>query len=107
MTSMMVGNMDSGSGSSDKKETKKDGEVKVMQVMTNMFSTMDSNDLRSLKKYLDSGKSGIEDYTSAVEYSYSISPQIFRQNKDGSVRQVNPDKSFEALGIGSGASTSS
>ena len=107
MTSMMVGNMDSGSGSSDKKETKKDGEVKVMQVMTNMFSTMDSNDLKSLKKYLDSGKSGIEDYTSAVEYSYSISPQIFRQNKDGSVRQVNPDKSFEALGIGSGASTSS
>ena len=107
MTSMMVGNMDSGSGSSDKKETKKDGEVKVMQMMTNMFSTMDSNDLKSLKKYLDSGKSGIEDYTSAVEYYYSISPQIFRQNKDGSVRQVNPDKSFESLGIGSGASTSS
>ena len=107
MTSMMVGNMDSGSGSSDKKETKKDGEVKVMQVMTNMFSTMDSNDLKSLKEYLDDGKSGIEDYTSAVEYSYSISPRIFRQNKDGSVRQVNPDKSFEALGMGSGASTSS
>ena len=102
MTSMMVGNMDSGSGSTDKKETKKDGEVKVMQVMTNMFSTMDSNDLKSLKEYLDDGKSGI-----AVEYSYSISPRIFRQNKDGSVRQVNPDKSFEALGIGSGASTSS
>ena len=99
--------MHSGSGSSDKKETKKDGEVKVMQVMTNMFSTMDSNDLKSLKKYLDSGKSGIEDYTSAVEYSYSISPQIFRQNKDSSARQVNPDKSFEALGIGSGSSTSS
>ena len=107
MTSMMVGNMDSGSGSTDKKETKKDGEVKVMQVMTNMFSTMDSNDLKSLKEYLDDCKSGIEDYTSAVEYSYSISPRIFRQNKDGSVRQVNPDKSFEALGIGSGASTSS
>ena len=107
MTSMMVGNMDSGSGSTDKKETKKDGEVKVMQVMTNMFSTMDSNDQKSLKEYLDEGKSGIEDYTSAVEYSYSISPRIFRQNKDGSVRQVNPDKSFEALGIGSGASTSS
>ena len=50
MTSMMVGNMDSGSGSSDKKETKKDGEVKVMQMMTNMFSTMDSNDLKSLKR---------------------------------------------------------
>ena len=107
MTSMMVGNMDSGSGSSDKKETKKDGEVKVMQMMTNMFSTMDSNDLKSLKEYLDGGKSGIEDYTSAVEYSYNISPRIYRQNKDGSIHQVNPDKSFESLGISSGASTNS
>ena len=107
MTSMMVGNMDSGSGSSNKKETKKDGEVKVMQMMTNMFSTMDSNDLKSLKEYLDGGKSGIEDYTSAVEYSYNISPRIYRQNKDGSIRQVNPDKSFESLGISSGASTNS
>ena len=107
MTSMMVGNMDSGSGSSDKKETKKDGEVKVMQMMTNMFSTMDSNDLKSLKEYLDGGKSGIEDYTSAVEYSYNISPRIYRQNKDGSIRQVNPDNSFESLGISSGASTNS
>ena len=107
MTSMMVGNMDSGSGSSDKKETKRDGEVKVMQMMTNMFSTMDSNDLKSLKEYLDGGKSGIEDYTSAVEYSYNISPRIYRQNKDGSIRQVNPDKSFESLGISSGASTNS
>ena len=107
MTSMMVGNMDGGSNGSGDETKTKDGEVKVMQIMTNMFSTMDSNDLKSLKIYLDSGKSGIEDYTSAVEYSYSISPRIFRQNKDGSIRQVNPDKSFESLGIGSGASTSS
>lgn len=107
MTSMMVGNMDGGSSGTDGEKKTKDGEIQVMQIMTNMFSTMDSNDLKSLKEYLDSGKSGIGDYTSAVEYSYSISPRIFRQNKDGSVRQVNPDKSFESLGIGSGASTSS
>ena len=89
------------------KEEVGEQDVRVIEMVTDMFSTMDSNDLKSLKKYLDSGKSGIEDYTSAVEYYYSISPQIFRQNKDGSVRQVNPDKSFESLGIGSGASTSS
>lgn len=32
---------------------------------------------------------------------------LYRQNKDGSIRQVNPDKSFESLGISSGASTNS
>ena len=106
MTSMMVGNMDSGSGSSDKKETKKDGEVKVMQMMTNMFSTMASNDLEALKKYLDEGDSGIEQYTTAVEYTYNISPQIFKENEDG-IRQVNPDKSFDAVGLGSSSGSNS
>ena len=42
--------------------------VKIMQVVTNMFSKMDSNDLGALKKYLDSGKSKIHDYTKAIEY---------------------------------------
>lgn len=44
-------------------------------MVTNMFSTMDSNDLESLKKFLDS-KSRIDQYTNAVEYSYQVVPQI-------------------------------
>ena len=53
LTSMMVG-MNGDSGSSDDKKSGKDKDkVKVMQVVTNMFSKMDSNDLGSLKKYLD------------------------------------------------------
>lgn len=69
-------------------------------MVTNMFSKMDSNDLESLKQYFDSGESGIEQYTSSIEYTYNVVPQIYRQEKD-SIRQVNPDKSFEALGFGS------
>ena len=83
-----------------------DGKVKVMEMVTNMFSTMDSNDLKSLKKYLDSDESGIEKYTTAVEYTYGVIPQIYRQDAD-SVRQVNPDQSFAALGLGSTAGTNS
>lgn len=41
---------------SDTKKKSKD-QVKVIQMVTNMFSTMDSNDLGALKKYLDTGKS--------------------------------------------------
>ena len=73
---------------------------------SNMFSTMDSNDLESLKTYLDSGDSGIEQYTNAIEYSYNVTPQIYRQDGDG-IRQVNPDKSFEALGLGSASGSNS
>ena len=52
ITSMMVGNT-GGNSSADKKESKDDGKVKVIQMVTNMFSTMNSNDLESLKNYLD------------------------------------------------------
>ena len=83
-------------------QEEKSGDVNVVQMVTDMFSTMNSNDLESLKSYFDSGKSRIEDYTNAVEYSYNAVPQIYRQDRDG-VRQVNPDKSFDALGFGSAA----
>ena len=45
-----------------KKDTadNEDGKVKVMQLVTNMFSTMDSNDLKSLKEYLDEGKAELK-----------------------------------------------
>ncbi len=76
------------------------GEINVIKMVSNMFSTMDSNDLESLKAYLDSGDSGIEQYTNAIEYSYNVTPQIYRKDGDG-IRQVNPDTSFEALGLGS------
>ena len=82
------------------------GEVNVIQMVTDTFSRMDSNDLESLKEYFESGESGIEDYTNAVEYSYNVTPQIYKIN-DSQVRQVNPDHSFDALGFGSSSSSSS
>lgn len=83
-----------------------EGKVGVVQMVTDLFSTMNSNDLKSLKAYLDSGQSGIEKYTSAVEYTYDCKPQIYRLEDDG-IRQVNPDSSFAALGLGSSMSSSS
>ena len=82
------------------------GEINVIKMVSNMFSTMDSNDLESLKAYLDSGDSGIEQYTNAIEYSYNVTPQIYQQDGDG-IRQVNPDTSFEALGLGSASGSNS
>ena len=89
-----------GSGEED------DGEIYVIEMVTDMFSTMDSNDLESLKEFLDGGGDGIEAYTNAIEYSYSVAPQIYRQDEDG-IRQVNPDQSFNALGLGSSAGSNS
>ncbi len=103
LTSMMT---ESAGASPGGEEEKEEGEVEIFEMVTSMFSTMDANDLKSLKKYLDSPESGIEEYTNAVEYSYNISPQIYRQEEDG-VRQVHPDTSFEALGLGSASASNS
>ena len=98
LTSMMM-------GAATAQSEKKDGEVGVAQMVTNMFSKMNSNDLESLKVYLDSNESSISQYANSVEYTYSVSPQIFLENGKN-IRQVNPDKSFSAMGLGSGSSNS-
>lgn len=82
------------------------GDIYVVNMVTDMFSTMDTNDLESLKSYLDSGDSGIEKYTNAVEYSYNTEPQIYKENGD-EIRQVHPDSSFSSLGLGSASNTNS
>ena len=102
ISSMLV----AGSGGNDK-AAGEDGTVHVMEIVTNFFHSMESNDLKSLKTYLDSKESGMEPYTNALEYSYSVEPQIYKEEDDGSVRQVNPDHSFDKMGIGSSASASS
>lgn len=99
-SSMMI----SAGGSGEAQE--ESGDVNVIQMVTDMFSTMGSNDLEALKEYLDHGDSGIDQYVSAIEYSYDSVPQIYREDGD-SIRQVNPDQSFSALGLGSGSSANS
>ena len=99
-SSMMM----SAGGSGEAQE--ESGDVNVIQMVTDMFSTMGSNDLEALKEYLDHGDSGIDQYVSAIEYSYDSVPQIYREDGD-SIRQVNPDQSFSALGLGSGSSANS
>ena len=73
-------------------------EVRERKTITNLLSTVSVNDLASLRAYLESGKSDVYNYVQSIEYGYSITPQIFSVT-DSTVRQVNPDRSFTALGF--------
>lgn len=111
MTSMMVGAAgEDGSSSADGSDNGEEGDnsdrVHVINMITNMLSSVTSNDLASLKAYFDSGQSGIEQYTSTIEYSYNIAPQIYSSNTN-TIHQVNPDTSFSSLGLGSTSSSNS
>jgi len=87
-------------------EANDNGEVRVLPMVSGMFASIGQNDLASLKEYLESGESGIEPYVKAIEYSYNVAPQIFSSDTEN-IRQVNPDKSMSALGLGSTNSSNS
>lgn len=81
------------------------GTVGESKMVTGMFGSIGSNDLASLKDYLDNGDSGIDQYVNSIEYGYNITPQLFSSDIEDGVRQVNPDKSFSSIGFGSATST--
>ncbi len=106
MTSMMLGAAAGGNAGGDGSQEAGEDQVRVSKMLTNMLSSIGSNDLAALKQYFDSGESDIDQYTNAIEYSYNATPQIYSSNTEN-VRQVNPDKSFTSLGLGSTSSSNS
>ena len=75
-----------------------EGMVTVRELLSQLTEDNSSvNDLASLKKYLDSDECTISEDAASIEYSYGTAPQIYRQNKDGTVRQIFPDSSLSAL----------
>ena len=75
-----------------------EGMVTVRELLSQLTEDNSSvNDLASLKKYLDSNECTISEDAASIEYSYGIAPLIYRQNKDGTVRQIFPDSSLSAL----------
>ena len=73
-------------------------QVTEQQLMGGMLSFASINDLASLKRWFESGYSGMEEYTRGIDYNYGISPQIYRLQDDG-YRQVNPDQTMSAFGL--------
>lgn len=100
MSSMLFGSVD------NNEDNKNDNDIHVSKMLTSMFSTIGSNDLVSLKKYLESDECNIKDYAKAVEYTYNIKPRIYSSNTE-KLRQINPDTSFSSIGLGSGTSSNS
>ena len=103
LTSMLT----SGSPASASGTTAEEGMVPVRQLITQMVAGITSNDLKSLKTYLESDDCTIAEDATSIEYSYNAQPQIYREDDDGSIRQVNPDSSLSSLGISSTSSTNS
>ena len=79
-----------------------DGKVYSKNIVNDMLSTIStkvqSNNLEEFKKYLDDENSEIRDYMNAVQYSYNLDLNIYKEDEDDVV-QVNPSQVFSKLGM--------
>lgn len=84
-----------------------DGKVYSRNIVNDMLSTIStkiqSNNLEEFKKYLDDENSEIRNYMNAVQYSYNLDLNIYKENDDGDSKddyvQVNPSQIFTKLGM--------
>ena len=94
----------SGEGSGDE-SVKGEDRVGERRMVTSMFGSVGKNDLAALKTYLDGNGGDIQKHVQAIEYKYGVVPYLFTTEKNGDVRQVNPDTTFSAFGFGASSSS--
>ena len=87
------------------KEVHEDGKIYSNDVMSEMMATMSakvqSNNLEAFKSYIESDETNIQNYTSAISYSYNLNLQIYKDDTDEIV-QVNPNTVLDELGMSMG-----
>lgn len=66
----------------------------VMQMMNMVTSQIQSNNLSAFKDFVENGDSDIDVYLNAINYSYNLNLQLYK-NVEGEVVQVNPNYLFE------------
>ena len=75
----------------DRREHQTEGDVvRERQYLTTMFSSIGSNDLKSLKKYLEEHEKEYADYVTNINYTYSIKPIIYTIDAADKVVKLNP-----------------
>lgn len=93
-----------GQTNGDEEINKDENKIYSKNVMTKMLSTfsneVQTNNLTEFKKYIESNNSNIKDYASAIQYSYNLNLNIYRQMEDDTYLQVNPNQLLNNIGMG-------
>lgn len=92
-----------GDDSSDPEGGKVKGtdKIPVVTAVKDMFASVKSNDMTSFKAWLDDGGDGIDKEVNAIQYSYGVTPVVYRAGK-GDERPVRlvPNAMTEAMSGG-------
>ena len=91
----------------DGKDTQnhEDGKIYSKDVMDEMISTlsnkMQSNNLVELKKFLDSDGNNIRKNANAIQYQYKLNINLYKENTDNGILQVDPSQVMDSMGMSS------
>ena len=90
-----------GAPDSEDDSVKKSDKIPVVTAVKDMFASVKSNDMTSFKVWLDDGGDGIDKEVNAIQYSYGVTPVVYRAGK-GDERPVRlvPNAMTEAMSGG-------
>ena len=75
------------------------GKIGVRTFLSKMLATSGDNDLKSLKKFIDSNSTDMMENVDSIEYTYRAQPIIYANDKYG-VREVFPSGTLTSTTIG-------
>lgn len=90
-------------GASDREDdsVKKSDKIPVVTAVKDMFASVKSNDMTSFKAWLDDGGDGIDKEVNAIQYSYGVTPVVYRAGKgDEKPVRLVPNAMTEAMSGG-------
>ena len=88
-----------GSGSLPQTVSETDA-IPQFTLLKDMFASVKSNDLKSLKSYLDSGDAGIGDKINAIQYDYGVTPLVYSADATGDPVKLSPSALTTAMSGG-------
>ena len=101
MSSMMESMMGETQNDTSKYE---EGKVYSSDIMDDLIATLSNkvtnNNLKELKSYLEQENSPIKNYTNAIDYSYNLNINLYKEDTENGIVKVNPSTVMSAMGMG-------
>ncbi len=102
--------MDTMMGETEDNIEREDGKVYSQDIMNDMISVfsnkVQTNNLKELKNYLETTDNEIKNNSNAIEYGYNLNLNLYKENTEDGVVQVNPSTVLDSLGMGQMAEAS-
>lgn len=81
-----------------------EGRIYSSDIMDDMIATLSNkvtnNNLKELKSYLEKDESPIKGYTNAIDYSYDLKINLYKEDTSDEIVKVNPSTVMNAMGMG-------